>query len=128
MEIKTILEEEVQDELNELGGLELGSDKYKTAVDGITKLADRLIEIEKFESERAEKVETREIENNFKQQQADDERKDRLWRNGVAIAGIVVPTAVTIWGTCKTFKFDDAGGIISSTLGRGFLNKLVPKK
>ena len=128
MKIKTLLEEKIQDSLEELGGLESGTEEYKTTVDGIAKLTDRLIEIEKLESEHAEKVEDREIESNFRQQQTDDERKDRLWRNGIGVASIVIPTAVTIWGTCKTFKFDEAGGIISSSLGRGFINKLIPKK
>lgn len=127
MEIKTLLEEEIHNELEGLGDLELGSSKYKIAVDGMVKLTEQLVVIEKFESEGEDKIENREIENNLKQQQADDERKDRVWRNGISIASIIVPTIITIWGTCKTLKFEETGTITTS-MGRGFINKLLPKK
>ena len=57
----------------------------------------------------------------------EDERKDRLVRNGITIASIVIPTAVTIWGTLKSFKFEETG-TVTTTIGRGFINKLIPKK
>lgn len=127
MEIKTILEEEIEDELNELSELELGSEKYDSAINGITKLMDRKIEMDKLESERKEKVETRDIENDFRSKQMDDEKKDRWVRNGISVASILVPTVVTIWGTYKTLKFEETGTITTS-MGRGFINKLIPKK
>ena len=69
----------------------------------------------------------KEIDNDFKSQQMEDERKDRLVRNGITIASIVIPTAVTIWGTLKSFKFEETG-TVTTTIGRGFINKLIPKK
>lgn len=127
MNIKDLLSEEIESEFKELKSMDLGSEKYKTTVDGLTKLVDRAIEIEKTEIENDEKVTSREIDNDFKSQQMEDERKDRLVRNGIAIAGIVIPTAVTIWGTLKSFKFEETG-TVTTIIGRGFINKLIPKK
>ena len=127
MEIKTLLVEEVQDELDNLGALELGSEEYKTTVDGLTKLIDRVIDIEKLESDSKEKVIIMENENDFKLKQMEEERKDRFIRNGIAVAGIVIPSLITIWGTVKSLKFEEEG-TITTIVGRGFINKLLPKK
>ena len=43
MSIKNDLVEEFESELEELGKMEVGTEKYKTLVDGVTKLADRII-------------------------------------------------------------------------------------
>lgn len=43
--IEKLLRSELEEELEALGEAELGSDDYKVAVEGITKLMDRQIEI-----------------------------------------------------------------------------------
>ena len=115
MEIKTKLEEVISLKLEEAKVTE--SEVGKRAVDDAAKLAGCLIEIQKLESEEEAK----------KEEQNRQNQKER-WQNGIAIAGIAVPATISILGIYKTFKFDEAGGIISSTLGRGFINKLIPKK
>lgn len=127
MNVKTLLEEEIQGEFEGLNELEVGSKEYQTTVDGLTKLIDRAIEIEKMESESDEKVENRVFDNDLKLKQLDEEKKDRLIKNCISVAGIVIPSAITIWGTFKTFKFEEEG-TITTTMGRGFINRLFPKK
>ena len=114
MEIKKQFEEVISLRLEEAKDLK-SEDSY--AVDDTVKLTDCLIAIKKMESDEDAK----------KEEQKRQIQKER-WQNGIAIAGIVIPSAISIYGICKTFKFDDAGGIISSTLGRGFLDKVIPKK
>ena len=46
--IEKLLKSELEEELEALSGTELGSDDYKVAVEGITKLMDRQIEISKL--------------------------------------------------------------------------------
>ena len=127
MNVKTLLEEEIQGEFEGLNELEVGSKEYQTTVDGLTKLIDRAIEIEKMESESDEKVENRVFDNDLKLKQLDEEKKDRLIKNCINVAGIVIPSVITIWGTFKTFKFEEEG-TITTTMGRGFINRLFPKK
>ena len=127
MNIEDLLRKEIKSELEELGSMKLGSDEYRTTVDGVTKLVDRAIEMEKLGIESQEKVDAREIENELKLKEMTEEKKDRWVKNGIAVAGILVPTAVTIWGTIKSIEFEREG-TITTIMGRGFINKLLPKK
>ena len=127
MSIRNLLQEEIQDEFENLGKMELGSETYKTTVDGLTKLVDRAIELDKFAVESDDKDVCRDIDTELKTQQMESEKKDRLVKNGIAIAGIIIPVVVTVWGTILSFKFEEEG-TITTILGRGFINKLLPKK
>ncbi len=127
MEFENLLTEEIQAEIETLKGMELGSEPYKVAVDGITKLIDRSIDIEKYSAERKEKAEEKELEAYWKERESAEEKKDRRIKDGIAIAGIVLPIIVTIWGTKASFKFEEEG-TITTIMGRGFINKLLPKK
>ena len=127
MKIETLLHEEIQDEFKNLKEMELGTEDYKTTVDGLVKLVDRAIEIDKLNIDAQDRIDSREIEVDLKQQQINDEKQDRKIRNGIAIAGIVIPTIVTIWGTLKSFKFEK-DGTVTTIMGRGFIQKLLPNK
>ena len=143
-DIKQLLDTEIESELEKLGDLDIGTEEYKTTVDGITKLLDRVIDVEKLEKdaraksedhdiesrkvngELAEKAKSREIEEK-KLAQITNEKNDQIFKNAIAIAGIVVPSLITIWGTFKTLKFEETG-TVTTIMGRGFVNKLIPKK
>ena len=127
MNVKTLLSEEIKSEFEELKNTQLGTDEYKTTVDGITKLTDRFIELEKLEADVAEKKNARLSDLELKQEQLQEEKKDRWIKNGIAVAGIVIPSVITIWGTVKSFQFEK-DGTITTIMGRGFINKLLPKK
>ena len=123
MKIKETLYKEIEDELQALSEIEVGTDEYKSSVDGVTKLLDRAIEIEKHEAEMKE----REAERIAKNIQAAEEQKDRVVKNYISAGGVVLPLLVTIWGTLKSFKFEK-DGTVTTIMGRGFINKLLPKK
>lgn len=125
--LETLLNEEIQEEFEELGKLDVGSDKYKTTVDGLTKLCDRAIEIEKFKSEQELKRDQQEADEILKAEQMKDERKDRMVKNSLTAAGIGIPALLTVWGTIKSIKFEETG-TITTIMGRGFIQKLLPKK
>lgn len=143
-DIKTLLDQEISNELNTLGELETGSESYKVAVDGVVKLMDKKIEFEKLErdakvkdrdyeleskkvnGELTEKAKSREIEEK-KLEQIANEKKDQLFKNGLAVANLVLPAVITIWGTFKTLKFEETG-TVTTMMGKGFVNKLIPKK
>ena len=123
MSIRTLLNEEIKNEFNDLKKMELGSETYKTTVDGLTKLVDRAIELEKIDVEQNENYENRQVELS----KIEDDRKDQFVRNVLTGAGIIIPTAVTIWGTIKSINFEKEG-TITTIMGRGFIQKLLPKK
>lgn len=125
--IETLLHEEIQDGFDALSRMERGTEIHKTTVDEVAKLFDKAIEIEKIEIEVKERAKAREIEASLKRAQMEEDRKDRRFKNGIAVGGIVLPLAVTIWGTFKTLKFEEEG-TVTTMMGRGFINKLIPKK
>ena len=127
MSIDTLLKEEIQDEFEQLSKMEVGTDQYRTTVDGLTKLMDRAIEMKKFDTEVEEKRNQRNVENDLKVEELRNERRDRIAKNCIAIGGILIPTAVTIWGTRKSIEFEKEG-TFTTIMGRGFINKLLPKK
>lgn len=127
MSVETLLNDEIREEFEELGKIEVGSDKYKTAVDGLTKLCDRAIELEKFKAEQELKKDQQDVDAELRAEQLKDERKDRVVKNCLTGAGIVIPAGLTVWGTLKSINFEKTG-TITTIMGRGFIQKLLPKK
>ena len=129
MDIDDLLLEEIEQEFNDLKDVEMGSEKYKASVDGLAKLVDRAIELRKIDADRNDKeseLDIRSKDLELREQRDKYDKIDQLIRNGISIAGIVIPTVVTIWGTLKTFQFEEEGSI-TTNIGRGFINKLLPK-
>lgn len=127
MRIETLLRDEIKDEFEKLKKLEMGSEEHDKVLNGLTKLLDREIEYKKVNLESEERNEARQSDEYFKEQQMRDERKDRKIKNAIAIGSIIIPVVVTIWGTVKSFEFEKEG-TITTIMGRGFINKLLPKK
>lgn len=126
MKIETLLHEEIKDEFDELGKLEVGSEQYKITVDGIAKLVDRAIEIDKLNTESEDRIDQRNVDSDLKTKQMKEDRTDRIVRNSIAIVGIVIPTVVTIWGTITTLEFEKEGTITTAS-GREFIKKLFKR-
>lgn len=124
MSIQRLLREEIESEFKELSKIAPGGEDYKIAVDGITKLMDRAIEMEKNEIDRQDRIDARDSENKFKTKQMEDEKKDRFVKNLLAGVGTIGGLVVTIWGAKKAWKFEETG-TVASPVGRSFINKLI---
>ena len=116
MKIDELLDEDLVSEMEKLRTTPYDSKEYGTVADTVVKLMDRKIEMDKVKSEQL-----------FREQQLEDEKKDRLIKNIISVAGVVLPLAVTIWGTKVSLKFEEEG-TFTTIMGRGFINKLLPKK
>ena len=125
--IEPMLESKIAAEFEKLKELEPGSEEHKERFRELTELTKLAIEIDKVEIDGADKAATRESEQLMKQQQMNDEKKDRVVKNLLSAAGIVLPILVTIWGTKVSLKFEEEG-TFTTIMGRGFINKLLPKK
>ena len=125
--IETLLYEEIDAEFEKLSQLEPGTEQHKAAADTLAKLMDRAIEMDRVESESEDRAAARESELQLKEQQLTDEKKDRWVKNIIGAAGVILPLIVTIWGTKTSLKFEEEG-TVTTPIGRGFINKLLPKK
>ena len=124
MSIQKLLREEIESEFKELSKITPGGDEYRVTVDGITKLMDRAIELEKNEIDRQDRIDARDSENEFKTKQMEDEKKDRFVKNLLTGVGTIGGLVVTIWGAKKAWKFEETG-TVASPVGRSFINKLI---
>lgn len=129
-EIKEKLEAEIESELNALANVEVESEAFKVTVDCVSKLIDKRNEMEKIELEKKKQQLSEQMELNklSKEKELNEyNKKDQLIKHAISIGSIVIPVFVTIWGTYKTLKFEETG-TVTTIMGRGFINKLIPKK
>ena len=113
MSMVTKLNVEIEDKLDEISGLDPATKEYSAAVDSVTKLMDRVIEIEKLEMSETQN-----------EKQMEEDRKSRLVKNCIDVGSVVLPLAVTIWGAKASFKFEETGTITTS-VGRKFMDKII---
>lgn len=113
--LKTILDVEIEERSAKLASMEAGSKEFTDTVDALTKLADRRIEIEKFEATEA-----------YNEQQLAEERKSRVGKIlvdlGLGLAGI----GLTVWGTCVSLQFEKDDSF-STQVGKKFMDRLLRK-
>lgn len=127
MSTKKLLEEEIQSEIEEISKMEVGSDKHKSATEALAKLMDKYNEMDKLELEYQDKYDNREEDRRLKEKQLQHDKKDALVKNVLTGVSVVGGFALTIWGTCKSIKFEETGSF-TTIMGRGFIQKLLPKK
>lgn len=114
--IQNLLNEEISTLFMRLEDLVPGTEEYEKTNNELVKLVDRAIKMESFSIENANKLKAME-----------DENKDRIVKNVLTGVSIVGGFALTVWGTIKSIKFEETG-TITTIMGRGFINKLLPKK
>ena len=129
-DIKEKLDTEITTELNTLTEMDVDSEAFKTTVDCVSKLIDKRNEIEKIELEKKKQELSERIETNkwVKDTELNEyNKKDQIIKHAISIGSIVIPVFVTVWGTYKTLRFEETG-TVTTIMGRGFINKLIPKK
>lgn len=115
-ELKKQLTGEFQARLEQLGETNLATEEYKLATDGITKVADRIIEIEKIEQEQALKAE-----------QAKADKKDKVTRNVIEIGKFVGGSLLTLGCFVAAMNFEKEGTLTTEG-GRSALKNLLKFK
>lgn len=129
-ENKNKLDEEIKDLLETLNGMEAGTEDYKHVLDDVAKLIDKRNEIDKLELEFYKYLLTKETEDYKKDKEKElneYNKKNQIITHAISIGAIVIPVFLTVWGTYKTLKFEETG-TVTTIMGRGFVNKLIPKK
>lgn len=113
MNIEELYVKEISTDFELLDELEVQSEEYGKAVDGIAKLTDKLIELRKL---------------NIEQQQMEDERKDRKVKNRLGIANLAVPTCVTGIGMVLILIYESKGTIFSGRVSGKIIERVFRMK
>lgn len=119
-EIKTLLEEEIRTEIENLSSLSAGSEEHTKAVDNLAKLYRLKLDEDKTSMEYLEKSES-------KTTQIEENVKDRYVRIGIAAAELVLPLMFYAVWMRRGFKFEENGTYTSTTF-RGLFNRFKPTK
>lgn len=127
MSIKNNLIEEFEDEVKGLRTLQLGSEEYKVTVDGVTKLADRIIAIENHAQEASAKQISQINENEVKATQLADDRRDKMIRNCIEGVKVVGGFALAAWAFVASMNFEKEGTLTTEG-GRSALRQLLKFK
>jgi len=126
-EIRKLLEEEIKAEIRDLSTLEPGSKEKSTAIEDLAKLYKLRIEETKNEWDFTEKYESRVSDIQFKKDQLEEQVKDRYFRFGVEVAGIILPLIFYAVWMKRGFKFEETGTYTSTTF-RSLFNRFKPTR
>lgn len=99
----------------QIESLEIKDDNYELLLEERDKIRNELIKFEQAD-----------MEAKHKQGQLEAENKREKIRNQITIGTFVVSTGVSVWAILRTFRFDETA-TITSTMGRGILNGVIPK-
>lgn len=111
-----LYEEEVRDELEALSKIQVGSDSYEKAVNGVTKLTQTMIDLKKVETE-ADKMEIEQRKIDVEEAKVEMEKKDKKIKNAIAIGTTIITIGAGIWAT-KFSWLKEEGGTMTFTAGR----------
>lgn len=140
-EIKSLLDDVIETEIQNLEGLLSGSDEKSKAIQNLATLHKLRIEEIKAETEAEEKRERRAMdsekhradladrayEDTLQEHQLREQKIDRYARIGVALAELTLPLIFYgIWMN-RGFKFEETG-VYASTTFKNLLNRFRPTK
>lgn len=124
MSVKRLLTEEFESELKTLEKASVGTDEYKSAIDGVTKLADRIIEIDKIERDYELKKETQLNEQSLKAIESENENRDRWIKNGLTAISTIGGLGLTAWAFVASMNFEKTGTLTTEG-GKSALRQLL---
>lgn len=116
MNIKDALVEEFGEKLEELKMMNVESEEYKNAVVSLTSIADRIIEIEKNESDKEIKLKAQK-----------DDNKDRTIKNLMTIGTFVISTCA-YFGTFIISTNFERFGTFTTPGGQNSVRELLKLK
>lgn len=124
MTIERRLVEEFNSEIDELRNMDFADERYKTAIDGVTKLADRIIEIQRIEAENQKAEDDRESDIAYKKVQLELEQKNRKTQNLIELSKIIVPSGLALVVSFVSMNFEKEG-TFTTEAGRNSIRKLL---
>lgn len=132
--IKEMLNEEIEAEFRGLSDLPAGSKEKTAAIGDLATLYRLKIEETKNELDFKEKQERRtdeyaqaHSEITLRQNQQEEQVKDRYFRLGIEVAGVVLPLIFYAVWMRRGFKFEENGTFTSTTF-RGLFSRFKPTK
>lgn len=119
-EIERLMVKNIEEDLNGLQDLELGTEEHKMAVDTTDKQLRDLFEIHKLRIQSEEQRLKREAEFKLKQIELEEKRKEQKRKDAIAVSSIAVSFVTTVTVAGLYIVYDTTGNIPSP-----FVKKVV---
>lgn len=117
------LKAELDEEFDKLNALSPSDEGYKEATERFTKVYSLYLDEEKNQTEAEFKKLQIQNDKLAKEAQLSETKKDRWWRVGLSVAGLVLPLAIqTVWYR-MAMKFEETGSF-SSACSRSIFGNL----
>ena len=105
----------IRSQIIDLASFKSGSKEKADAIDDLATLYKLRIEEVKAEMDLDDKVDARDSEDRYRQEQLKERTKDRYINLGIAAAGIVLPLIFNCVWMSKGFEFEKTGTFTSTT-------------
>ena len=125
--IERLLETELENEIQELGRLQVGTEEHRVTGDVVTKLADRVIELKKVEQAAEAEAKNREFDEEYKLQQLKDEKRDRFIKNAITIGSVVVNVGAAVGVAFISMNFERTD-TVTTEAGKSSIRQLLKFK
>lgn len=122
-----LLNEEVESQLEEVHKISLGTDESKIAIDGVAKLADRSIELEKMRIQEEDLAEKRNMDYELRSEQIKKEHLRGMIDIGTKVLIGLGGLALSVWGTIYTTNFEREDNYTTSA-SRSWISGLFKPK
>lgn len=122
-----LLNEEVESQLEEVHKISLGTDESKIAIDGVAKLADRSIELEKLRIQEEDLAEKRNMDYELRSEQIKKEHLRGMIDIGTKVLIGLGGLALSVWGTIYTTNFEREDNYTTSA-SRSWVSSLFKPK
>lgn len=122
-----LLGEEVESQLEEVHKISLGTDESKIAIDGVAKLADRSIELEKLRIQEEDLAEKRNMDYELRSEQIKKEHLRGMIDIGTKVLIGLGGLALSVWGTIYTTNFEREDNYTTSA-SRSWISGLFKPK
>lgn len=123
-----LLNEEVECQIEEVHKISLGTDESKIAIDGVTKLADRSIELEKLRIQEEDLAEKRNMDYELRSEQIKKEHLRGMIDIGTKVLIGLGGLALSVWGTIYTTNFERDDNYTTSASRSWVSNLFKPKR
>ena len=121
------LKAELDEEFDKLNALSPSDEGYKEATERFTKVYSLYLDEEKNQTEAEFKKLQIQNDELMKKAQLSETKKDRWWKVGLGVAGLVLPLAIqTVWYKMG-MKFEETGSF-SSACSRSIFGNLFKNK
>lgn len=121
MSVKTLVTQEVCDQINEISKMEVGTETSKTAINGVGVLIDKVIDLEKLEIDK-QKIELETAKVDIERDKVELDKKDKKIKNQLAIGTAAIGAGITVGMGLLAYVYEERG-TITTKAGNKFVDR-----